>query len=149
MQKIVLDGEEVNIPVGGGSTGGMSVPSGVIWPWYHTADQAVSDGWALCNGENGTPDLRGRFLLGASDDHAIGSTGGSEEVTLTVEQMPEHIHSIVMLSSGTSTWTANKFPESHTSGQGTNRSASTGNTGSSKPHPNMPPYFAIDYIMKL
>lgn len=54
-------------------------------------------GWFLCNGENGTPDLRGMFIVGYdprdADYNAIENTGGAKEVTLTVNQMPKHKHS--------------------------------------------------------
>lgn len=146
-KKIVLDGEEVNIPVGGGSTEEcMSVPPGVIWPWYHTEEQTVPDGWALCDGENGTPDLRGRFLLGASDDHIMGETGGEEEVTLTVEQMPKHTHSYILHSSPVKVQANSAANISPYNGQ---VNAQTGENGGSESHQNMPPYFVIDYIMKL
>lgn len=46
-----------SIPSGGG------FPSGGIIIWSGAAD-AVPSGWVLCNGEHGTPDLRGRFVLG-------------------------------------------------------------------------------------
>ena len=49
-------------------------------------------GWHICDGTNGTPDLRGRFILGASDGHAVGSTGGEENHTLNVNEMPSHTH---------------------------------------------------------
>lgn len=134
----------------GGSTGGMSVPSGVIWPWYHGEGTPVPDGWALCDGQNGTPDLRGRFILGASASHAMGSTGGSEEVTLTVEQMPEHNHAYSSYQySGTNSFQYYDDPNNTTTTGAKLKQKSTQNTGSSQPHPNMPPYFALDYIMKL
>lgn len=142
-KKIVLDGEEVNIPGGGGSS--FSIPSGVIWPWYHTVDESVPDGWELCNGENGTPDLRGRFLLGASSAHTIGSTGGSEEVTLTVEQMPSHTHNVRMATNQNS---GGSVPAAG-AGSYVSHLSETTQTGNTKPHANMPPYFTIDYIMKL
>ena len=40
------------------------VPAGVITLWYGAVN-AVPPGWALCNGANGTPDLRDRFVIGA------------------------------------------------------------------------------------
>jgi hypothetical protein len=42
----------------------------------HGADYWVPDGWALCNGANGTPDLMNRFIMGCGVD-GMGSTGGS------------------------------------------------------------------------
>lgn len=55
-------------------------------------------GWALCNGQNGTADLRGMFVLGHNPDRpglsttAVGDTGGEENKTLTTDQMPAHNH---------------------------------------------------------
>lgn len=49
-------------------------------------------GWLLCNGENGTPDLRDRFIVGAGLSYGVGDTGGSATVTLTTDQMPSHTH---------------------------------------------------------
>lgn len=52
----------------------------------------IPAGWALCDGKNGTPDLRDRFIMGASSDSDIGATGGTNHVTLTVENLPPHSH---------------------------------------------------------
>ncbi|MCO5230132.1 MAG: hypothetical protein M9958_03150 [Chitinophagales bacterium] len=53
-------------------------------------------GWQLCDGTNGTPDLRGQFIVGfdpnVNDYNAIGKTGGSNSVVLTEAQMPLHNH---------------------------------------------------------
>ena len=51
------------------------IPAGLICLWSGAAD-ALPAGWALCNGSNGTPDLRGRFLVGAGGSYAVGDTGG-------------------------------------------------------------------------
>ena len=54
------------------------------------------DGWVICNGQNGTPDLRGRFLVGQDltriDYSVIGSTGGKSSVKLDETNLPEHQH---------------------------------------------------------
>ena len=83
---------------------GQAAPKGVIVMWSGEAT-AVPAGWALCNGENGTPDLRGRFIVGAgtsASDYSSGSgvdrgydvaaKGGKNEVALTKAQMPNHYH---------------------------------------------------------
>jgi len=49
-------------------------------------------GWAICNGQNGTPDLRDRFVVGAGSGYSVGNTGGANSVTLTATQMPNHAH---------------------------------------------------------
>lgn len=87
---------------------------GQVIMWYGSADN-IPPGWALCNGQNGTPDLRNRFIVGAGDDYSLGATGGSASgVTspsgahthtttsgphaLTVEEMPRHSHRILYQS---------------------------------------------------
>lgn len=139
---------------GGGTGSGSGVPSGFIGMWHGTE---VPDGWALCDGSNGTPDLRGRFVLGESDDHAMGDTGGSEKVTLTVAQMPEHNHNeripvdntvrfLYENGSSHNNYTLQSSAVVKTSGSSV---VSTANAGSSNPHSNMPPYYVLAYIMKL
>ena len=53
---------------------------------------AVPSGWQLCNGQSGTPDLRNRFVVGVGGTYAVGATGGADQVTLSVEQIPAHSH---------------------------------------------------------
>lgn len=68
---------------------------GFIIDYSGRLDQ-IPIGWALCDGGNGTPDLRGRFVVSYDgrdgDYNAIGKTGGEKHVTLNVEQMPRHKH---------------------------------------------------------
>lgn len=71
----------------------VPVPTGVIVMWSG-AIGSIPSGWALCNGSNGTPDLRDRFVVGAGTSYAVGATGGAATVTLTEAQMPSHTHSI-------------------------------------------------------
>ena len=75
------------------------VPTGAIMMWSGTIAN-IPTGWALCNGQNGTPVLQGRFIVGASTgvvmfdskgyNYPVGSTGGKNEVALTESQMPQH-----------------------------------------------------------
>ena len=80
--------------------GGGGVLRGVIMAFSGTFD---SDGypidkntgnadttWHLCDGTNDTPDLRGRFVLGASASHSVGTTGGEEETGLSIANLPPH-----------------------------------------------------------
>lgn len=124
----------------GGSSGG--VPVGTIVIWSGTAED-IPEGWALCDGQDGRPDLRDKFVLGAGANHAVGETGGSETVTLTVEQMPAHGHVIDFgfYSEGAT------FHTLDSQGVQAGRTKSY-NTGGSQPHENMPPYYALCYIIK-
>lgn len=69
------------------------VPVGLIAMWSG-ASSAIPTGWLLCNGTNGTPDLRDRFIVGAGSSYAVGATGGADSVTLTSNQIPSHTHVI-------------------------------------------------------
>ena len=87
------------------------VPTGVICLWSGLVT-AIPAGWALCNGSNGTPNLRDRFIVGAGSTYAPGATGGANThthtasadnttagttigaTTLTVAQMPTHTHEL-------------------------------------------------------
>ena len=76
---------EVNALIGKGMpTGGIIMWSGAI--------VNIPTGWALCNGLNGTPDLRNRFVLGAGSTYTEFDTGGAESVTLSVSNLPSHDH---------------------------------------------------------
>jgi microcystin-dependent protein len=68
-------------------------PTGGIVMWSGTPVN-VPSGWTLCDGTNGTPDLRNRFIVGAGSNYSAGATGGSESVSLSESQMPAHSHSI-------------------------------------------------------
>src|SRR5690606_16720903 len=65
----------------------------------------IPEGWALCDGTNGTPDLRDRFIVGAGREYAVGARGGAKEVTLTTAQMPKHSHTGITDSAGAHTHT--------------------------------------------
>lgn len=124
---------------------GGGIPSGCILIWSGTADN-IPTGWQLCDGTNGTPDLRDKFVLGAGTKHSVGETGGSEEVTLTVAQMPAHTHPVSgMIGAATKITpsTTGKSDAPHYT------SYNTSSSGSSQPHPNMPPYYTLAYIMRM
>ena len=74
-------------------------PSGGIIMWSGSTSN-IPSGWVLCNGNNSTPDLRNRFVIGAGDDFNVGSTGGSRDAVLvshdhtatTSAQSADHTH---------------------------------------------------------
>lgn len=84
----------------------------------------IPDGWALCDGTNGTPDLRGRFVIGAGGSYAKGATGGAASgttssdgggttgaTTLTANQMPAHTHHVMNDQIvGSDVWTDSNVP---------------------------------------
>lgn len=84
--------------------------------------------------------IQGRFLLATNDEHGVGSIGGEATHKLTVAEMPSHRHSDVM------NWRAtggNVRVEVNGSGYNVLNGGTTGNTGSSVAHNNMPPYLAV------
>ncbi len=140
----------------GGSDGRRAIMPG---------ETEAREDWILCDGgsdgKGGTvPDLRGRMILGASDEHTAGSTGGSEthshsisgtvgDTTLTVAQMPSHTHTF-----GIGTYGSSAEAKGNTSSKQT-----TDATGGSQPHSHtlsgaseeassLPPYYTLAYIMR-
>lgn len=140
----------------GGSAGQtflVNAPIGAIIVWSGTAD-SVPQGWSICNGENGTLDLRDKFVLGAGTGHEVGKTGGSEEVTLTVDEMPSHSHIFrIDSTSGSQEVSVRSATLGSANITFLNLQAGISNnpvglSGSSNPHPNMPPYYTALYIQK-
>ena len=69
------------------------VPVGTIVLWSGTTSN-IPTGWVLCNGSNGTPDLRDRFIVGAGSTYSVGATGGEASHTLTEDELPSHTHKL-------------------------------------------------------
>lgn len=146
------------------------VPAGVILLWSGSI-ASIPSGWNLCDGTNGTPDLRNRFVVAAGDTYAVGATGGADSVTLDASQMPAHTHTFSgstnttgahthtvaagnsggadniittgnARSNDTSYTTSSAGDHSHTF------SGTTSSTGGGGSHENRPPYYALAYIQK-
>ena len=130
------------------NTGNTGVPQGTIIPWYGNLNN-IPDGFALCNGQNGTPDLRDKFLVGAGSGYNLGNTGGTNTVTLTVAQMPSHNHNIYSQDYSANFVTPNAVGSAYTRVAGGWAYNAIQYTGGNQPHENRPPYFAVYYLMKL
>ena len=132
---------------------------------------SIPSGWNLCDGTNGTPDLRNRFVVAAGDTYAVGATGGADSVTLDASQMPAHTHTF---SGSTNTTGAHTHTVAAGNSSGGSNIITTGNarsndtsyttysagdhshtfsgttasTGGGGSHENRPPYYALAYIQK-
>lgn len=69
------------------------LPRGMIMIWAG-AQNAIPAGWLLCDGGNGTPDLRNRFVVGAGSSYGVGATGGLASYNISWDQMPSHNHGV-------------------------------------------------------
>ncbi|MEA1958202.1 MAG: hypothetical protein U9N44_00800 [Chloroflexota bacterium] len=65
---------------------------GIIAIWSGSVD-SIPFGWKLCDGNNGTPNLSGRFVRGHEPPHPTGTTGGSDSHVHTATQ-PPHYHTL-------------------------------------------------------
>ena len=125
------------------TTATSSIPAGIITMWSGSIT-SIPNSWALCDGNNGTPDLTNRFIVGAGGDYTVGNTGGSEEVTLTIEQIPSHSHAINHTPGNTSGTSGSRLGSNFD-----DYTIASQSTGGDQPHENRPPYYALAYIMKL
>lgn len=133
---------------------------------YATPD----DGWLICDGSavsrttyaalfakigttygagnNSTtfnlPNLSGRFPLGKSASHALGTTGGAETVTLTEQQIPAHSHTITVAGGGDSSGSTARYNSTNTNP----KTYTSSSYGGGKAHNNMPPYLTVNWEIK-
>lgn len=147
------------------------VPVGTIVAW----SGAVADipaGWRLCNGLNGTPNLRNRFILGAGDTYAVGATGGSTSVTPTgsTGSAGAHTHGVTGTAASKATGITVDTPKGGVEGSARQQVANvtvndpghnhtvTGTADSQGSHTHtvsinsvstMSPYYALAFMMKV
>jgi microcystin-dependent protein len=148
------------------------LPKGSIVMW--TQNQ-IPKGWLICNGQNGTPDLRNRFIVGAGSNYKLNDTGGADTVVLNVNQIPAHSHNVSCTNSRTNN-TGNhnhgvivrehsqdlrgRTNEAILNNNGGDVVSSVdgnhehkcyitiNNIGGNQAHENRPPYFSLIYIMR-
>lgn len=137
---------------------GDSMPSGSVIIWSGPADE-IPEGWALCDGKNGTPDLRSNFVWGYNPEKdeswPVGETGGAEKVALVTNEVPNHSHVLDIMYGAKSTISTSSSGSKYALiGDGGTTTVGTGlirnvSGTTSTPHNNMPPFMVLCYIMKL
>lgn len=137
------------------------VPLGTIVMWSGIV-ASIPESWALCDGTNGTPDLRNRFIIGAGGAYAPGAVGGSTTATgsgvisnsgahshplaidghtLTIDEMPAHFHGTGVCDAGPNCFNHGNIPASPTTPKQFDTNDGTGNVeglsttdGGDQPH---------------
>ncbi len=124
----------------------------------------IPNGWGLCDGTEGTPNLIARFVKGAPASTEAGTTGGLDQVILSTSELPSHGHSV----SG-STIHSHQINITNPTGGGPFKGGfQEGNqdsgsftwdqdismisiqaSGSNQQHENRPQFFEVAYIMRL
>lgn len=187
---ILKDSDDVTIQtydnlygiIGVAPTPATPTPSGVIVLWSGSIG-SIPAGWYLCNGANGTPDLRDKFVVGAGSTYAVDATGGSANAIVV-----SHTHTysgsgttstasltgamtgiaeswnvggsasgiitkqtgypVVGTPSATDTTNAGGMTIDASHSHTVSISGTTDSQGTSGTNANLPPYYALCYIMK-
>jgi len=142
---------------------GNAFVTGMIMMWSGSI-ASIPSGWVLCNGSSGTPDLRDRFVVGAGNSYAVGATGGSADAivvshthsgtTGAMNSNATHSHTYLGVSnpSGSGAGDRMSVPVTRTTDAVNidhTHNFTTSSAGSSGTNANLPPYYALAYIMKL
>lgn len=141
----------------------MPIAIGAIVMWSGALID-IPQGWALCDGTNGTIDLRNRFVVGAGNTYSIGDTGGSADAVLvshthtnTISQDNNHSHSIgyVYDSGGSSlggdqqSRAVNPITAGTSSAGAHTHTVTTTSEGQTATNANLPPYYALAFIQQV
>lgn len=149
-----------------------AMPSGGIIMWSGSI-ASIPSGWILCDGSSGTPDLRTRMILGAGSTYGVGSTGGSADAIVvshshsitsqtTSGQSVPHVHAMdtfvgINAASGGTGYVGNDggggqtgdtFTKNNNVDHTHTLSGNTDSAGASGTNANLPPYYALAFIMK-
>ena len=140
-----------------------SFTTGMIMLWSG-ATGSIPSGWNLCDGTNGSPDLRDKFIVGAGGSYSVAQTGGTADAivvshthtaTSTVTD-PGHNHTYnqpgsIAVAGGNNGVASLSFSTPNTSTATTGITVATSNAtaGTSGTNQNLPPYYALAYIFKL
>lgn len=139
------------------------IPSGVITMWSGSI-ASIPAGWYLCDGTNSTPDLRSKFIVGAGSTYAVAATGGTADAIVVSHTHsatssvtdPGHSHTYggyAAFNAGSAipamrSDSGNTYLSTASNTTGISVSTSVTSTGSSGTNANLPPYYALAFIMK-
>lgn len=118
----------------------IAMPTGGIIAWSGSVG-SIPSGWYLCDGNNSTPDLRGRMIIGAGGSYSVGASGGDDEVTLAEANLP---------ANAAQKWYGTRYTNDWNAGGGPGADVRIGfqDSGSSTPFSILNPYYALAWIMK-
>jgi hypothetical protein len=143
----------------------LLLPTGVITMWSGSV-ASIPSGWYLCNGANGTPNLQDRFVVAAGNNYAVGATGGTTDAVVVAHSHtatststvtdPTHSHGVANNTGGSQMGMGNVsgrnygigFTDAQPTGITVSTSTSVASQGVSGVNANLPPYYALAYIMK-
>lgn len=147
------------------------VPSGGIIIWSGSL-AGIPDGWVLCDGTLGTPNLTDQFVVGAGLTYNVGAAGGSVSVVLSQAQLPAHTHTATavvtdlghghsifgnfitndggggVVPRGSGDLLVGVTSITDTAVTGITVGVTNASVGSGTAVPTLPPYYALAYIMK-
>ena len=125
---------------GGAGSGGGNVAVGSIMIWSGAAN-AIPTGWQLCDGTNGSPDLRDKFVVGAGSTYAVDDTGGSKDAVVVEHKHTTSVDNHLLFdgsgSQNISYGGAGGYPA---------QTFTMDNAGVSGTDKNLPPYYSLCYI---
>jgi len=151
------------------------IPTGGIVLWHGTI-ATIPSGFQLCDGTNSTPDLRSKFVRGASPNISPGPTGGADTYTLAYNNIPSHTHPGYATTSQSghehtmrlgnldnrdwdgqfgqkppadSSRSTQYYSIESNSSNHTHNQLTVNQAGSGQAFTRIPPYYALAYIMKL
>lgn len=132
-------------------------PKGVILPWYAKSG-SFPMGWAICDGSNGTPDLRHRFLIGVGNMSDVGQTTGQDSHTHGVSKIGVSVSGTTLKAqdpgSNADAWHSDGMSRGgapQTSGLDHTHafSGSGGTSGNTDPASHIPPSVTVLYMMRV
>ena len=125
---------------GGSGSGGGNVAVGSVMIWSG-ATNAIPTGWQLCDGTNGSPDLRDKFVVGAGSTYAVDDTGGSKDAVVVEHKHTTSVDNHLLFdgsgSQNISYGGAGGYPA---------QTFTMNNEGVSGTDKNLPPYYSLCYI---